>query len=100
MSSQTLSDWTPRAQVPTEGSVALRIHSIVQEQPGIHFRALGRAAALHSTGQLRHHLDRLTRRHLISEVADGRYRRYFPASHALDLQPQLARLSRALNEPR
>lgn len=74
--------------------VSLRIQAIVQENPGIHFRALGRAAALNSTGQLRHHLDRLARRGAVSEVADGRYRRYFPATHAADLQPHLARLSR------
>ncbi|MCA1819364.1 MAG: winged helix-turn-helix transcriptional regulator [Thermoplasmatota archaeon] len=78
------------------GAVGLRIHSIVQQNPGIHFRGLCRAASLTSTGQLRHHLDRLARRGIVSEVADGRYRRYFPASHASDLQPQLARLSRPL----
>lgn len=88
--------WRNMRTQPVLGTVGLRIHSIVQQQPGIHFRELGRAASLTSTGQLRHHLDRLARRGAVSEVSDGRYRRYFPANQAADLQPHLARLSRPL----
>ena len=80
---------------PPQG-VALRIQAIVEETPGIHFRGIGRSAGLTSTGQLRHHIDRLVRGGYIAELGDGGYRRYFPSHHAPDLQVQMARLSRDL----
>lgn len=74
----------------------MRIQAIVEESPGIHFRGIGRAAGLTSTGQLRHHIDRLVRGGYVAELDDGGYRRYFPTHHAPDLQTQMARLSRDL----
>lgn len=82
----------PRGQ----GEVASRIHALVRQNPGLHFRELGRLAGLRSTGQLRHHLDSLTRRRLVLEIADGRFRRYFPAGQPAEIQPHLARLARPL----
>ena len=80
---------------PPLSSVGLSIWRIVKEQPGIHFRGLGRAANLSSVGQLRHHLDRLARRGILLEVEDGRYKRFFVAGdHHPDLRPGLARFAR------
>lgn len=62
--------------VPTHG-VGANLLRIVREQPGIHFRALGRQAGLTSSGQLRHHLDRLADLGAIAEVKDGRFSRFF-----------------------
>jgi len=73
----------------------MRIYDIVREQPGIHFRALARAANLSSVGQLRHHVDRLTRRGVVAEVGDGGYKRYFlVGDHDPRLRPSLALFSR------
>lgn len=75
--------------------VAQLICSIVKERPGIHFRGLGRAANLSSTGQLRHHIDRLGRRGALIEVEDGRFRRYFvPGDHDARVRQGLARFAR------
>ncbi|MES2153970.1 MAG: hypothetical protein V4510_02450 [bacterium] len=85
------------ANVPPAGDVGHRIYGIVRDNPGIHFRGLGRAALLSSAGQLRHHLDRLERQGAVVEVEDGRYRRFFAAAdHTPDLRPGLARFSRAV----
>jgi DNA-binding transcriptional ArsR family regulator len=62
--------------IPTHG-VGANLLRIVREQPGIHFRALGRQAGLTSSGQLRHHLDRLADLGAIAEVKDGRFSRFF-----------------------
>ena len=77
--------------------VGLAIRRAVQEQPGIHFRGLARAARVTSAGQLRHHLDRLERQGLVVEVEDGRYKRFFMAG-AQDpkLRAEMARFSRAV----
>jgi predicted transcriptional regulator len=78
-------------------AVATRVSALVRSHPGIHFRDLGRRAAVRSNGQLRHHLDQLQRAGRIVEVADGRFRRYFPAGAAdWHLLPTLARTSRPL----
>lgn len=75
--------------------VAKLICSIVKDRPGIHFRELGRAANVSSTGQLRHHIDRLGRRGALLEVEDGRFRRYFvPGDHDARVRHGLARFSR------
>jgi DNA-binding transcriptional ArsR family regulator len=77
------------------GEIGRVIFAIVQEQPGIHFRGLARAANLTSAGQLRHHLDRLERHGLVVELEDGRYKRFFAAGdHEPELRPGLARFSR------
>lgn len=71
------------------------LFTIVQEQPGVHFRGLARAARLTSAGQLRHHLDRLERDGLVVELSDGRYKRFFVTSnHDAEMRPGLARFSR------
>jgi DNA-binding transcriptional ArsR family regulator len=62
--------------VPTHG-VGANLLRIIREQPGIHFRALGRQAGLTSSGQLRHHLDRLADLGAVAEVKDGRFSRFF-----------------------
>lgn len=62
--------------LPTRG-VGATLLRIIREQPGIHFRALGRQAGLTSSGQLRHHLDRLADLGAIAEVKDGRFSRFF-----------------------
>lgn len=85
-----------RRQAPVS-QVGLAIRRAVQEQPGIHFRGLARAAHVTSAGQLRHHLDRLERQGLVVEVEDGRYKRFFMAG-AQDpkLRAEMARFSRAV----
>src|SRR5688572_12070282 len=62
--------------LPTRG-VGATLLRIIREQPGVHFRALGREAGLTSSGQLRHHLDRLANLGVIAEVKDGRFSRFF-----------------------
>ncbi|HVL88387.1 MAG TPA: ArsR family transcriptional regulator [Candidatus Thermoplasmatota archaeon] len=75
--------------------VSLRVCRVVQEQPGIHFRGLARAANLSSVGQLRHHLDRLVRRGILVELEDGGYKRFFLAgNHEPGLRPALALFAR------
>lgn len=86
-----------RRQGPSSSAVDLGIRRIVREQPGIHFRGLGRAANVTSAGQLRHHLDRLEREGVLVEVEDGRYKRFFVAgAHDPKLRPELARFARAV----
>lgn len=71
-----------------------RLLLTVAARPGIHFRALGRAAGC-SAGQLRHHLTKLQRSGFVLEVADGRYRRFFLAGrHAPNLREAVALLHR------
>lgn|GEM_PF-3174769 len=75
--------------------VALLLCAIVRESPGIHFRGLGRAAHVSSTGQLRHHLDRLGRRGDLVEIEDGRFKRFFvPGDHDARIRHGLARFAR------
>jgi DNA-binding HxlR family transcriptional regulator len=82
-------------ELPRMSEVGRTIYKIVKEQPGIHFRGLGRAANLTSAGQLRHHLDRLERQGLLVELEDGRYKRFFVAGdHDRTLRPGLARFAR------
>lgn len=77
------------------GEVAVRLGQIVKERPGIHFRALGRAAGVTSVGQLRHHIDRLERGGHIVELEEGRFKRFFSsADHEPKLRPVLARFAR------
>lgn len=80
--------------LPTRG-VGATLLRLIREQPGIHFRALGREAGLTSSGQLRHHLDRLADLGAIAEVKDGRFSRFFAGG---DEDPRLrlrqARFSR------
>lgn len=83
---------TPQTPV---APLAKLIRSIVKERPGIHFRGLGRAANVSSTGQLRHHIDRLYRRGDLIEVEDGRFRRYFvPSDQGARVREGLARFAR------
>jgi DNA-binding HxlR family transcriptional regulator len=85
-----------RKQHPVS-QVGLAIRRAVKEQPGIHFRGLGRAAQVTSAGQLRHHLDRLERQGLIVEIEDGRYKRFFVAGDQdPKLRAEMARFSRAV----
>ncbi|MEA3166767.1 MAG: hypothetical protein QOJ26_1641 [Thermoplasmata archaeon] len=80
--------------IPTHG-VGANLLRIVREQPGIHFRALGRQAGLTSSGQLRHHLDRLADLGAIAEVKDGRFSRFFSGGEEDPrLRARQARLSR------
>src|SRR5688572_5302592 len=81
--------------LPTRG-VGATLLRIIREQPGVHFRALGREAGLTSSGQLRHHLDRLADLGAIAEVKDGRFSRFFAGGHEEDprLRQRQARLSR------
>ena len=82
---------------PRLSEVGRTIFKVVKEQPGIHFRGLGRAAGLTSAGQLRHHLDRLERQGLLVELEDGRYKRFFVAGdHDRTLRPGLARFARSV----
>lgn len=77
------------------GAVALRLQGIVKSNPGIHFRALGRAAGVSSVGQLRHHIDRLQHDGLVVEVPEGRFKRFFASGqHEPKLRPALARFAR------
>ncbi|MEA3203277.1 MAG: hypothetical protein QOI63_952 [Thermoplasmata archaeon] len=87
----------PGKELPRMSEVGRTIYKIVKEQPGIHFRGLGRAAQLTSAGQLRHHLDRLERHGLLVELEDGRYKRFFVAGdHDRTLRPGLARFARSV----
>jgi hypothetical protein len=64
--------------------VAQLLCQVVKERPGTHFRGLARAANVSSTGQVRHHLDRLGS---VIEVVDGSFRRFFvPGDH--DARPR------------
>lgn len=84
----------PRA-IPTRG-VGATLLQIIRDQPGVHFRALGREAGLTSSGQLRHHLDRLADLGAIAEVKDGRFSRFFAGGGEEDPRDRLrqARFSR------
>jgi len=84
-----------RNQRPDIAPIAQLLCSIVRERPGIHFRGLARAANVSSTGQLRHHLDRLGRRGAVIEVEDGRFKRFFvPGDHDANVRHGLARFAR------
>lgn len=81
--------------IPTHG-VGANLLRIVREQPGIHFRALGRQAGLTSSGQLRHHLDRLADLGALAEVKDGRFSRFFSGG---DDDPHLRQRQARLSRP-
>jgi hypothetical protein len=75
--------------------VPVLLRTIVEENPGIHFRGLGRAANLSSMGQLRHHVDRLGHRGELIEVQDGQFKRFFvPGDHDARVRTGLARFAR------
>lgn len=83
-----------RAPAPI-APVALLLCTIVRQSPGIHFRGLARAAKVSSTGQLRHHIDRLGRRGALIEVEDGRFKRFFlPGDQDPEVRLRLARFAR------
>lgn len=71
-----------------------RIEHAVRGNPGVHFRALGRVVGVESSGQLRHHLDRLLRDKRILETQEGRFKRYFSAQYNADLIPHILVLCR------
>lgn len=84
-----------RNQRPELAPIAQLLCTIVRQSPGIHFRGLARAANVSSTGQLRHHLDRLGRRGAVIEVEDGRFKRFFvPGDHDAKVRHGLARFAR------
>lgn len=79
------------------GPVSQRVLDAVRTNPGIHFRALSRAAEVSSAGQLRHHLDRLRRHGHLVELEDGGYKRFFATNaHQSRLRPGMARFSRSV----
>lgn len=53
-----------------------RIHELVQDEPGIHFRELRRRLDT-GAGLLEHHLEKLERAALVTEVREDGYRGYF-----------------------
>lgn len=78
-----------------QSDVRRNLWDVVKQKPGIHFRALGRAAEVSSAGQLRHHVDQLVRNRVLIEVEDGRYRRYFAVGdHHPQVRRTLARFAR------
>lgn len=80
---------------PFDSQVRHALWHVIKQRPGIHFRALGRAAGVSSLGHLRHHLDHLERRDLVVEVEDGRYKRFFlTGEQPARVRHVLARLSR------
>lgn len=84
-----------RTHRPEIAPIAQLLCTIVRQTPGIHFRGLARAANVSSTGQLRHHLDRLGRRGAVIEVEDGRFKRFFvPGDHDAKVRHGLARFAR------
>lgn len=86
-----------RKQAPRISAVGLSIKRAVKENPGIHFRGLGRAANVTSAGQLRHHLDRLEHQGILIEVEDGRYKRFFFAGdQEPSLRAEMARFARVV----
>lgn len=86
-----------RKREPRLSTVGLAIRNVVQQQPGIHFRGLGRAARVSSAGQLRHHLDSLAHQGILVEIPDGRYKRFFVAGeHDPRLRPEMARFARVV----
>ncbi len=77
--------------------VGQQLCQIIHEEPGIHFRALERAANLQSTGQLRHHIDQLQRAGTIVEVSDGGFHRFFIATdHDRRLRQRMVRFARPM----
>lgn len=76
--------------------IALSVIHVVKENPGIHFRAIARAADISSMGQLRHHVDQLQRKGAIFEIEDGRYKRFFVAG---DQSPELRRALTRFSRP-
>lgn len=81
----------------SQSPVAQNLVAIIHENPGIHFRELERAAKLASTGQLRHHVDRLQRSGKIVEAQDGGFHRFFIAGdHDRRLRQRMIRFSRPL----
>lgn len=82
---------------PRVSEVRQRICDVVSDEPGIHFRGLGREANISSAGQLRHHLDRLNRTGRLVEIADGRYKRFFVAGEQdPETRPEIARFARVV----
>lgn len=80
---------------PRISPVGVRLYDAVRANPGIKFRALGRAVDIRSMGQLRHHVDRLCRSGMIVELTDGGFRRYcVPGHHDSSIDPLFSRLAR------
>jgi len=57
-------------------STRMSIYSFVENNPGLHFRALSKALNL-PFGVLQYHLGLLVSKGLLSTYQDGRYKRYF-----------------------
>lgn len=57
-------------------STRMSIYSFVEDNPGLHFRALATSLNL-PIGVLQYHLDLLVSKGLLSTYQDGRYKRYF-----------------------
>ncbi len=86
-----------RKRQPQVSEVNLCIRRTVKQNPGIHFRGLGRAARVTSAGQLRHHLDHLEREGILVELNDGRYKRFFVAGDQdPKIRPEMARFTRVV----
>ncbi len=68
---------------------------LIQARPGIHFRALGRAANIPSAGQLRYHLDRLRKVGLVVEAHDGKFTRFMLVDqNPARIRPAIVHLAR------
>lgn len=82
---------------PSGNQTTQIIRDTIHANPSIHFRELLRRAGLSSAGQLRHHLDCLSRDGCIVEVEDGGFSRYFPAGiYDRDLRQEMVRFSRPI----
>lgn len=61
-----------------EHDLRRRIHEVVHDEPGIHFRALKRELGV-ARGTLEHHLDKLVHTGHLCESSSSGYRCFFPA---------------------
>jgi predicted transcriptional regulator len=66
-----------------------RVYSHIQENPGVHYRAILYNLDL-KMGVLSHHIKTLEREGFVKSVPDGLYKRFYPSGYNVDLSYQLS----------
>ena len=70
-----------------------KIYASINKNPGLHFRELQRRTDI-ATGSLQYHLDYLMKKHLVRQVKEGKFTRFYSIRGQQIENPQLMNLLR------
>ncbi|AJF59563.1 MAG: winged helix-turn-helix transcriptional regulator [Candidatus Diapherotrites archaeon] len=74
-----------------ELEVRNKIYGLLKESPGLHFREIQRRTGM-ATGSLQYHLDYLQRRHLVKQVKDTKFTRFYLIREGFEEEKEMSLL--------